>query len=120
MCEASPHTKSFPRSTVRNASGRAPACAVPCCARAIAGATLAAVNRFKAENLDWLVEFVEKRGGGLIMRAKQVHQRSDLFETSGVLRVLRQPFLECGIDFCPAQVCSEFANRRFEHLAIDG
>lgn len=27
----------------------------------------AAVNRFKAENLDWLVEFVEKRGGGLIM-----------------------------------------------------
>ena len=27
----------------------------------------AAVNRFKAVNLDWLVEFVEKRGGGLIM-----------------------------------------------------
>ena len=27
----------------------------------------AAVNRFKAEHLDWLVEFVEKRGGGLIM-----------------------------------------------------
>jgi hypothetical protein len=27
----------------------------------------AAVNRFKAESLDWLVEFVEKRGGGLIM-----------------------------------------------------
>jgi uncharacterized membrane protein len=27
----------------------------------------AAANRFKAEHLDWLVEFVEKRGGGLIM-----------------------------------------------------
>ena len=26
-----------------------------------------AVTRFKAENLDWLLEFVEKRGGGLIM-----------------------------------------------------
>ncbi len=27
----------------------------------------AALSRFKAENLDWIVEFVEKRGGGLIM-----------------------------------------------------
>ncbi len=27
----------------------------------------AALSRFKAENLDWIVEFVEKRGGGLIL-----------------------------------------------------
>ena len=27
----------------------------------------AALNRFKPENLDWIVEFVEKRGGGLIL-----------------------------------------------------
>jgi hypothetical protein len=27
----------------------------------------ATLNRFKAEHLDWIVEFVEKRGGGLIM-----------------------------------------------------
>ncbi len=27
----------------------------------------AALNRFKAEHLDWIVEFVEKRGGGLIL-----------------------------------------------------
>lgn len=27
----------------------------------------AALNRFKGEHLDWIVEFVEKRGGGLIM-----------------------------------------------------
>jgi hypothetical protein len=26
-----------------------------------------ALNRFKAEHLDWILEFVEKRGGGLIM-----------------------------------------------------
>ena len=27
----------------------------------------AALNRFKAEHLDWMVEFVEKRGGGMIL-----------------------------------------------------